>query len=104
MARPCSPSRTRQLFPQLMKMPKIPNLKAARSSRIEPLENRIAPALSILRVVGAVTGSPLELHVGDMLSTSALGGSYLLFVEKGNAVIYTTDFNNNNQVDFNEIT
>ncbi|MDB6154320.1 MAG: repeat-containing protein, partial [Chthoniobacteraceae bacterium] len=38
------------------------------------------------------------------LSTSEAGGSYLLFIEKGSAVIYTTDLNGNNQVDFNEIT
>jgi len=87
-----------------MKNSHSPKPVARRVCRIEPLENRIAPALAIQRVVGAVTGSPLELHAGDMLSTSALGGSYLLFIEKGNAVIYTTDLNNNNQVDFNEIT
>ena len=89
-----------------MKFPNASSKNSHRSkSTLEPLESRIAPAgLGILRVVGAVTGSPLELHAGDMLSTSALGGSYLLFVEKGSAVIYTTDLNNNNQVDFNEIT
>ena len=72
---------------------------------VEPLESRIAPAgLPITNVVGAVVGSPIPLHAGDLLSTSALGGSYLLFVESGSALVYTTDLNHNNQVDFNEIT
>ena len=48
--------------------------------------------------------APLQLHAGDVLSTSQAGGTYLLFVEKGNAVVYTTDLNNNQQVDLNEIT
>ena len=72
---------------------------------IEPLEQRIAPAaLAITRQVAAVVGAPLQLHAGDVLSTSQAGGAYLLFVEKGNAVVFTTDLNNNQQVDFNEIT
>ena len=72
---------------------------------IEPLEQRIAPAaLAITRQVAAVVGAPIQLHAGDVLSTSQAGGAYLLFVEKGNAVVYTTDLNNNQQVDFNEIT
>jgi hypothetical protein len=73
-------------------------------SRIEPLEQRIAPALAISHVVAAVAGSPLVLHAGDMLSTASIGGAYLMFVEKGDAIVYTTDLNNNFQVDFNEIT
>lgn len=73
--------------------------------RIEPLEQRIAPAaLAINRFVDATVGSRLELHAGDMLSTGGAGGAYLLFVEKGSAIIFTTDLNNNNQIDFNEIT
>ena len=72
--------------------------------RVEPLEQRIAPALAITNVVAAVVGSPIVLDAGDMLSTSAAGGAFLLFVEKGNAIVYTTDLNNNAQVDFNEIT
>ncbi len=74
-------------------------------SRIEPLEQRIAPAaLAINRFVDATEGSRLELQAGDMLSTGGAGGSYLLFVEKGNAIVFTTDLNNNDQIDFNEIT
>lgn len=72
---------------------------------IEALESRIAPAaLGIVNVKAAVIGTPLTLNAGDMLSTSEIGGSYLLFVEKGTAVVYTTDLNNNDQIDFNEIT
>ena len=83
-----------------------PNLITPRTegSRIEPLEQRIAPALAINHLVTAVAGSPLALHAGDMLSTASVGGAYLLFVEKGDAIVYTTDLNNNFQVDFNEIT
>jgi hypothetical protein len=73
-------------------------------SRIEPLEQRIAPALAINHLVAAVAGSPLALHAGDMLSTSSVGGAYLMYVEKGDAIVFTTDLNNNFQVDFNEIT
>lgn len=80
-------------------------LKGDHRSCAEPLESRIAPAaLPITNIVSATTGSPLELSAGDMLSTSELGGSFLLFVEKGSAVVYTTDLNANNQIDFNEIT
>src|SRR5687768_15126890 len=76
-----------------------------RPAMIEPLEQRIAPAsLTNPRFIPAVVGAPLELQAGDVLSTGASGGTYLLFVEKGSAVVYTTDLNSNDQVDFNEIT
>ncbi|HEX5175461.1 MAG TPA: VCBS repeat-containing protein, partial [Chthoniobacteraceae bacterium] len=84
-----------------------PNFIPSQSSgnRIEPLEQRIAPAaLPITNTVAAVVGSPLVLHAGDVLSTSATGGAYFMFVEKGDAIVFTTDLNNNFQLDFNEIT
>jgi hypothetical protein len=31
------------------------------------------------------------MHAGDVLSTATTGGSYLLFVEKGDAIVYTTE-------------
>jgi hypothetical protein len=50
-------------------------------------------------------GSPIELHAGEGLSTLGdKAGSYLLYVEKGNALVFTTDLNNNNRIDTNEVT
>ena len=90
---------------------------------IEPLEARIAPASVIIapppvdpdEIVypsildakwrPATVGSPIELHAGEGLSTLGdKAGSYLLYIEKGNALVFTTDFNNNNRIDTNEIT
>ncbi len=36
--------------------------------------------------------------------TGARSGTYLLLVQKGEALVFTTDLNNNGQVDYNEIT
>ena len=83
---------------------------------IEILEARIAPASAIAtsKFIAAVTGSPIILHAGETLTTGGKvtipgvgdvgAGTYLLYVEKGTAMVFTTDFNNNKQVDFNEIT
>jgi hypothetical protein len=92
---------------------------------IEPLEARIAPAtvttlptirdaelaydanpLTDTHFVTTKVGTPILLKAGQVLTTGvkARDGVYLMFVEKGSAMIFTTDFNNNNQVDFNEIT
>ncbi len=78
---------------------------------IEPLEQRIAPAALTGRFAGASTGSPIRLDADASttsipagLSTSESGGAYLLYVEKGSCLVYTTDLNGNNRVDFNEIT
>jgi hypothetical protein len=77
---------------------------------IEPLEARIAPAGVFPKVIDAkwrtgTLGTPLELSAGEGLSTLGdKSGSYLLFVEKGNALIFTTDFNKDGQLDPNEIT
>ncbi len=79
-------------------------------SRIEPLEARIAPAAVFANPIdakwrAATVGSPVVLHAGEGLSTLGdKAGSYLLFVEQGNVMVFTTDFNNNNLVDTNEIT
>jgi hypothetical protein len=88
---------------------------------IEPLETRIAPAVVFPTIIDAenladqgnsshfVTasvGTPVLLKTGDVLTTGsgARSGSYLMFVEKGQALVFTTDFNNNNRIDTNEIT
>ena len=90
---------------------------------IEPLESRIAPAAIFPTVkdaelaydanpatdnhfVTTKVGTPILVTAGQVLTTGvrARDGVYMLFVEQGSAIIFTTDFNNNNQVDFNEIT
>ncbi|MEA3210007.1 MAG: large repetitive protein [Chthoniobacter sp.] len=73
------------------------------------MEQRIAPAI-LTGFTQASHGSAIPLDADPStpyargLSTSTNGGSYLLYVEKGSALVYTTDLNNNGQVDFNEIT
>lgn len=72
---------------------------------LEVLEPRIAPAgLADIDFKAVTVGSSILLRAGEGLSTSDLGGSYLLYVEKGQALVFTTDLNANNSVDFNEIT
>ncbi len=83
---------------------------------IEPLEARIAPAslVATAKFVAATTGSPIVLHAGEVLTTGGFvdiagvgrvgAGTYLLYVEQGDAIVYTVDRNNNSVVDFNEIT
>ena len=79
---------------------------------LEILEQRIAPAAVLPLQInengfkpGSV-GSPLLLTAGEGLTTGngAGSGNYLLYVEKGQALIFTTDLNNNKVIDFNEIT
>lgn len=77
-------------------------------NNIEILEQRIAPA-GLINENGfrpAQPNTPLLLHAGEGLTTGAGGGAgnYLLYVEKGSAMIFTTDLNGNGVVDFNEIT
>lgn len=90
-------------------MERISPLHYSRRHSIEPLEARIAPA-ALLDFGTAVHGSPLRLDADPTtstpagLSTSAQGGAFLLYVEKGSALVFTTDLNNDGQVDFNEIT
>src|SRR5688500_2896835 len=74
---------------------------------LEILESRIAPATAIATAdfVPAIVGGPTLLHAGQGLGTAnENAGTYLLYVEKGDALIFTTDFNNNGTVDFNEVT
>ncbi len=81
---------------------------------LEVLESRIAPATiagtpllptSPDAYVHATIGAPIELHAGQVLTTGAQNsGTYLLYLEKGDALIFITDLNNNKDVDFNEIT
>ena len=72
---------------------------------LEALEPRIAPASLVGIDYKAVTlGSPQLLKAGEGLNTSSDSGSYILAVEKGQALVYTTDVNGNNQFDANEIT
>lgn len=95
--------------------------RTSKTSAIEILESRIAPAAATLPGLptikdaewiaatnGESTGtgqSTFELKAGQGLSTSgALSGTYLLFVEKGRAIVFTTDLNMNGEVDYNEIT
>ena len=82
---------------------------ASSSARlIEPLEARIAPALS-----GVF--SPAVINTAILLDSdpttpapqglsAAQDGAYMLYVEKGSALVFTKDLNLNQKVDFNEIT
>ncbi|MDB6171616.1 MAG: putative aggregation factor core protein MAFp3, isoform [Chthoniobacteraceae bacterium] len=94
---------------------------------IEALEARIAPAAVLTpalptvkdaelaydqdpfhdqHFVHAQHGSPILLKAGQVLTTGsgARSGSYLLLVEKGQMIVFTTDLNGNSEVDYNEIT
>jgi len=76
---------------------------------IEILEARIAPATlptDPSAFVKATFGGAIEVHAGQVLSTTGTpnSGSYLLFVEQGNALVFFTDLNNNKTVDANELT
>lgn len=72
---------------------------------LELLEPRIAPAgLTDDAFTAAPVASSILLKAGQGISTSDTGGSYMLYVEKGQAMVFTTDLNANNKVDFNEIT
>lgn len=73
----------------------------------EVLEARIAPATLVASAVWKTgeAGEVFELHAGEGLSTAGdKAGAYLLYIEKGSALVFTTDFNNNGTLDENEIT
>jgi hypothetical protein len=102
-----SPKKTKLLIVQSrnpMKNSQLPK------HSLEILEARIAPAsvpLTATWVLAThdVTGGPIKLFAGQGLSTGGPNsGDYLMYVEKGNAWVFTTDLNNNGVVDFNEIT
>ena len=63
-------------------------------------------AVVLVRLREIDVGLAALLKAGQVLTTGvrARDGTYLMFVEKGQALIFTTDFNNNGQIDFNEIT
>ena len=92
---------------------------------LEILEARIAPAgvgmLPTIRdaeiafdadpigsdkFISTVTETPIIVRAGQVLTTGsgARSGTYLLFVEQGEAIVFTSDLNNNKLIDFNEIT
>lgn len=75
---------------------------------LEILETRIAPASTAIasaQFLAASVGGFTVVQAGQGLGTSGdNSGTYLLYVEKGTAVVFTTDLNNNGAVDFNEIT
>src|SRR5438094_10562372 len=74
-------------------------------SIIEPLEQRIAPAaLNEAGFTSVTAGSAQLLHAGQGLSTSGINSTYLLYVVKGDALVFTSDLNHNNRLDVNEIT
>lgn len=72
---------------------------------LELLEQRIAPAgLADIEYKAVTLGNPQLLKAGEGLATADGSGAYLLAVEKGSAMIFTTDLNGNNVFDVNEIT
>src|SRR6266851_5440502 len=109
----------RNSFTPMKHLKTSPHIPAA-GSLIEPLEARIAPAilgtpgttsstpppplLAGAHIHSVAAGSALLLHAGDLLSTSDTGGSYLMFVQAGSALVFTTDLNGNGVLDPNEIT
>jgi len=88
-----------------MKTPKKFPL-ASKFSIVEPLESRIAPAILNGFVVPTVGSATLLVagtdHAG--LATSSSGGSYMMYLEKGAALVFSTDINGNSQIDYDEIT
>src|SRR4030095_13001232 len=85
-----------------------PILSRKPSAQVEPLEQRIAPAV-LTDLTPVVVGTPILLDADPSTPTPAgitagLNGALLMFVEKGSCLVFTNDFNGNDQVDFNEIT
>jgi len=75
------------------------------ASYVEALEPRIAPAgLEGISFQAVTLGTPMLLKAGEGIATAEGGGNYLLYVEKGEALIFTTDLNGDNRFDPNEIT
>ncbi len=72
---------------------------------LEALEQRIAPAgLNEANITAAPTATSFLLTAGHGISTADSGGNYLLYVEQGQAMVFTTDLNANNRVDPGEIS
>jgi hypothetical protein len=84
------------------------------SAFLELLEERIAPAIVEGGIAAAVAGTPILLGDGvdsqgrqlprGLGSDVPYAGGYYLYVEKGQALVFTTDLNGDNNVDPNEIT
>lgn len=84
----------------------IPSRKS--SVQVEPLEQRIAPAL-LTNLAPIVLGTPILLDADPTTAapsglTAGLNGSLLLYVEKGSCLVFTNDLNGNNVFEFNEVT
>lgn len=80
-------------------------MPAVQTTFLEALEERIAPAgLSGINFQAASAGTSILLNAGQGLATGENSGSYMMYVEQGQALVFTTDLNGNGQVDFNEIT
>ena len=80
-------------------------LKPTAKHSIEVLEQRIAPAALIEAGFKQASFGANLLHAGQGLTTGngAGSGQYLVYVEKGTAMVFITDLNNNSTVDPNEI-
>jgi hypothetical protein len=84
------------------------------ASFLELLEERIAPAIIEGGIATTVAGTPILLGDGvdsqgrqlprGLGSDGPFAGGYYLYVEKGQALVFTTDLNGDNIVDPNEIT
>lgn len=75
---------------------------------VEPLEARIAPALTGVFSTAVVNSAILldadpSTPAPQGLSASE-DGPFLIYVQSGSALVFTKDLNLNNRVDFNEIT
>jgi hypothetical protein len=76
---------------------------------IEPLEQRIAPAV-LTGFRGAPTQGVVNLDADPNtpaepgLTTDLSGGRYLLYVTKGSCKVFLSDLNGNGKFDYNEIT
>ena len=81
---------------------------------LEPLEERIAPAIMEGGIATTVAETPILLGDGvdsqgrelprGLGSDGPYAGGYYLYVEKGQALVFTTDLNGDNIVDPDEIT
>ena len=80
--------------------------KISAHQRLEVLEARIAPAgIASADFLPASVGGFNLVNAGQGLGTAGNNsGTYLLYVEKGSAIVFNTDFNHNGAVDSNEIT
>ncbi len=81
-----------------------------KATQVEPLEQRIAPAILTANGVRAASAGVINLDADPntsapaLLTTDLSGGNYLLYVEKGSCQVYISDLNANGEVDFDEIT